>query len=75
MFRALALAARTWARTPSLAGVVIVTLAHGIGATTTAFTVAYSVLVQPLPLPQADRLAWITSYNSDLSNGAELGYN
>src|SRR5688572_13139200 len=72
MFRALSLAARTWARTPSLTGVVIVTLALGIGATTTAFSVAYSVLVQPLPFPQADRLAWITSYNTELSNGAEF---
>jgi len=72
MLHAVSLAARTWIRTPALAGVVVVTLALGIGATTTAFTVAYSVLVQPLPFPQAGRLTWITSYNTEFSNGAEF---
>src|SRR5262245_6320827 len=48
-------AARTWRRTPVLATAIIVTLALGIGATTTAFTVAYSVLVQQFPFPDPDR--------------------
>ena len=46
------IAARTWRRTPVLAIVIVVTLALGIGATTTAFTVAYSILVQRFPFPE-----------------------
>lgn len=68
-------AMRTWAQTPALAAVVVVTLALGIGATTTAFTLAHSVLVRPLPFPQPERLVWITSYNAQTSDGSEFIYN
>jgi putative ABC transport system permease protein len=44
------IAGRTWRRTPVLATAIVVTLALGIGATTTAFTVAHSVLVQRFPV-------------------------
>src|SRR5688572_27405123 len=57
-------AARTWRRTPALAAVIVGTLALGIGATTTAFTIAYSILVQRFPFPDPDRLVWITTYDS-----------
>src|SRR5262245_63320837 len=53
--------ARTWRRTPALAAVIVCTLALGIGATTSAFTIAYSILVQRFPFPGADRLVWITT--------------
>jgi putative ABC transport system permease protein len=56
--------ARTWRRTPALASVIVCTLALGIGATTTAFTIAYSILVQRFPFPDSDRLVWITTYDS-----------
>jgi putative ABC transport system permease protein len=75
MWNELRLATRTWAQTPVLAAVVIVTLALGIGATTTAFTLAYSVLVRPLPFPEHERLVWITSYNTTTSDGREFIYN
>jgi predicted permease len=73
----LRLALRTWGRTPSLAAVVIATLALGIGATTTAFTLAYTVLIEPLPFPHVDRLVWIGSYNTRTSSGnaGEAGTN
>jgi predicted permease len=58
------IAARTWRRTPALAAVIVSTLALGIGATTAAFTVAYSILVRPFPFPDADRLVWITTHDS-----------
>jgi predicted permease len=67
--------ARTWRRTPALAAVIILTLTVGIGATTTAFTLAYSVLVQPLPFPDVDRLVGITSYDVRDSTGAEAVIN
>ena len=70
-------AVRTWRRTPALAAVVLATLALGIGATTTAFTLAYTILVQPLPFPDPDRLVWVGSYNTRTSNGSgtEAGTN
>jgi putative ABC transport system permease protein len=64
LWQTLRVAARTWRRTPALAAIVVCTLALGIGATTTAFTIVYSVLVQRFPFPDADRLAWITTYDS-----------
>lgn len=47
---------RVLRRNPGFAVVAIVTLALGIGATTAIFSVVYSVLLRPLPFPQADRI-------------------
>ncbi len=70
------IAARTWRRTPVLAIAIVVTLALGIGATTTAFTLAYSVLVQQLPFPNPDRLVWVTTYDSrEAASPAAIGSN
>jgi len=49
-------AARMLRRQPGVALVAIVTMALGIGATTTLFSVAYGVLLKPLPWPDAGRL-------------------
>ncbi len=65
------IAARTWRRTPVLATAIVVTLALGIGATTTAFTVAYSVLVQRFPFPDPDRLVWVTTHDTQTSDGSQ----
>ena len=64
-------AARTWRRTPVLATAIVVTLALGIGATTTAFSVAYSLLVQRFPFPDPDRLVWVTTYDSRTPDGRQ----
>src|SRR4029077_17902502 len=40
-------------------GLAVVLLTIGVGATTAAFSVAYGVLVRPLPYPDADRLATV----------------
>jgi putative ABC transport system permease protein len=64
-------AARTWRRTPALAFVIVCTLALGIGATTGAFTIAYSILAQRFPFPDANRLVWITTYDSRTGGGRE----
>jgi predicted permease len=73
----LRIALRTWRRTPTLAAVIVSTLAIGIGATTTALTIAYSMLVERLPFPSPERLAWITTYDSRSSDGqaAVIGSN
>ncbi len=49
-------ALRGFARNPAFAAAAIVTLALGIGANTTIFTVVNSVLLKPLPYPEPDRL-------------------
>ncbi|MBN1239308.1 MAG: ABC transporter permease [Gammaproteobacteria bacterium] len=49
-------AIRQIARAPGFAAVAIATLAIGIGATTAIFSVVYSVLLKPLPYPNADEL-------------------
>lgn len=46
-------------KNPGFTVVAVITLALGIGATTTIFTVAYGVLLKPLPLPQSERLVSI----------------
>jgi predicted permease len=72
MWSDLRLATRTWLRTPVLAAVVILTLALGIGATTTVFSLAHSVLVRPLPFPDVERLVWITSHDTRNPDTGEL---
>src|SRR5262245_56989681 len=49
-------AARMLVRSPGFAAVVIFTMALSIGATTTLFSLAYGVLMRPLPWPEPDRL-------------------
>jgi predicted permease len=73
----LRIALRTWRRTPTLAVVIVGTLALGIGAATSALTLAYSMLVQRLPFPDPDRLVWVTTYDSRSSDGqaAVIGSN
>jgi predicted permease len=48
--------ARLLWRTPVVSLIAILTLALGIGANTAIFTVVHSVVMRPLPYPNADRL-------------------
>ncbi|MDE3214888.1 MAG: ABC transporter permease [Gemmatimonadota bacterium] len=56
----LRLAVRTLLKRPLFAAVAIVTLALGIGATTTLFTIVNAVLLRPLPYPRAGRIVSIS---------------
>jgi putative ABC transport system permease protein len=49
-------ALRTLARTPGFSAVAIITLALGIGANTAIFSVAYAVLLAPLPYANSSQL-------------------
>ena len=51
---------RSFARTPGFTIAAVVTLALGIGATTTVLTVVRAVLIEPLPYTTASRLAMIS---------------
>jgi putative ABC transport system permease protein len=69
---------RQWAHT----AVVALTMALGIGSTTVLFSVAWGVLLQPLPWPDADRLIRVyetrqgsTRKPTFLTNGTFLAWN
>lgn len=56
-------AVRSLARVPSLTAISIFTVALGVGAGTALFSVVKGVLLNPLPYPQSDRLAWLAEIN------------
>ncbi|MEX1995078.1 MAG: ABC transporter permease, partial [Steroidobacteraceae bacterium] len=52
----LSYAIRSLARSPGFTTAAILTLSIGIGATTAIYSVVHTILLQPLPYPDADRL-------------------
>ena len=57
--RDLRFALRGLSRRPTFTFAAVLTLALGIGATTAIFSVVYSVLIKPLPYPNADELVQV----------------
>jgi predicted permease len=66
--RDLALAARSLARKPFFSAGVVLTLALGVGATTTIYTVVDGVMLRPLPYEEPSALVTVGA----VSNGALL---
>ena len=56
-------AMRSFAKTPGLAALIVLSLAIGIGANTAIFSATSTLLLKPLPYPDPDRLAllWLRS--------------
>ena len=70
-------ALRTLSKQPGFLSIAVITLALGIGANTAVFSVLNSVILNPLPYPESDRLVRI--YNSwegnpDFSRNYLSGY-
>ena len=65
--RELRQALRSLMRRPTFTLAAVITLALGIGATTAIFSVVYSVLIKPLPYPNADELVRLR-HNSGISS-------
>jgi predicted permease len=49
-------ALRQMSKTPGVTAIVLATIAFGVGATTAIFSLAYGVLMRPLPYAEAERL-------------------
>jgi len=56
-------AMRSFAKTPGLTALIILSLAIGIGANTAIFSITNTLLLKPLPYPAPDRIAilWLRS--------------
>lgn len=65
----LRLGARSLRRTPGFAAAAVLTLALGIAATTTLFSVVYGVLLRPLPFSEPDRIVELRQVGE---NGGEM---
>ncbi len=64
----LELSLRQLQKSPGFAITVLLTLALGIGATTTMFTLVYDVLLKPLPFAHAEQLVTVEEKVAEWSN-------
>ena len=66
-------AIRTLLRAPGFTAAVLLTLALGTGANTAIFTVVNTVLLRPLPYPDADRIVQLVRRHREGVGGGQTG--
>jgi MacB-like periplasmic core domain len=64
---------RTLRKDRGFAVVTVLTLALGIAANTAVFSVVNTVLLRPLPFPEAQQLTWFTSGRQSIAAGRDAG--
>jgi predicted permease len=67
-------AARSLSRTPTFTLVAVLSLALGIGATTTVFSLVDSLLLRPLPVPHPESLVTLEQLSTDGVRQYNLSY-
>jgi predicted permease len=67
-------ASRTLLKNARFTALVVITLALSIGASTTVFSVANTVLFQPLPYSDSERLVWLWTVNNQGSLRQRASY-
>src|SRR5579872_2976179 len=65
---------RTLRKSPGFAVAAIVTLALGVGANTAIFSAIDEILLRPLPVPAANRLAAVYRFNAKASRYLSTSY-
>jgi len=73
LFRDIQYALRVIRKSPGFAAVAIVSLALGIGVTSSMFSLADALVLRPLPVPSSDRVVTVSDAAPDLPVGS-LGY-
>ena len=63
-------AVRTLRKNPAFTAVVVLSLALGIGATSTIFSAINPIMLRPLPFADPDRLVAISSYETNVSDAS-----
>lgn len=63
--------ARSLGRSPGFSGTIVLTLALGIGASSTVFTFVNAVLLRPLPWKDANRIVFVSSTSPGKSTLSE----
>ena len=66
-------ALRTLRKDRGFAVVTVLILGLGIAANTAVFSVVNTVLLRPLPFPQAERLTWLASGRDSIAAGRDAG--